>query len=129
MLSHLSCVQLCGTPRWTVVCYIPLSLDFLGKNTGVGCHFLLQRIFPTQGLNPCLLCLLHWQVGSLTLVPPGKSRLVPNCEEYGKAIYGHPAYLTSMQSTPCEMLGWMTHKLESRFLGEISTTSDMQIPL
>ena len=43
--------------------------DFPGKNTGVGCHFLLQRIFPTQGSNPCLLCLLHWQVDSLPLVP------------------------------------------------------------
>ena len=42
------------------------------KNTGVGCYFLLQRIFPTQGLNPRLLCLLHWQVGSLLLAPPGK---------------------------------------------------------
>ena len=39
---------------------------FPGKNTGVGCHCLLQGIFPTQGLNPRLLCLLHLQVGSLT---------------------------------------------------------------
>ena len=37
------------------------------------------------------------------------------------------AYLTSTQSTSCEMLGWMNHKLESRLLGEISTTSDMQM--
>ena len=43
-----------------------------GKNTGVGCHFLLQGIFPSQGLNLCLLCLLHWQAGSLPLAPPGK---------------------------------------------------------
>ena len=35
-------------------------------------------------------------------------------KEYVKAVYCHPAYLTSMQSTSCEMLGWMTHKLESR---------------
>ena len=46
--------------------------DFPGKNTGVGCHSLLQGIFPTQGLKPLLLCLLHWQAGSLPLVPPGK---------------------------------------------------------
>ena len=38
----------------------------------MGCHFLLQGIFPTQGLNPRLLCLLHWQAGSLPLAPPGK---------------------------------------------------------
>ena len=43
-----------------------------GKNTGVGCHALLQGIFLTQGLNPRLLCLLRWQAGSLPLVPPGK---------------------------------------------------------
>ena len=42
------------------------------KNTGVGCHALLQGNFPTQGWNPDLLCLLHWQVGSLPIVPPGK---------------------------------------------------------
>ena len=46
--------------------------DSPGKNTGVGGHFLLQRIFPTQGSNPHLFCLLHWQMGSLPLVPPGK---------------------------------------------------------
>ena len=48
--------------------------DSPGKNTGVGCHALLQGIFLTQGSNPCVLCLLHWQVGSLPLVPPGKPR-------------------------------------------------------
>ena len=49
---------------------------------------------------------------------------------YHKVVYGHPAYLTYMQSTSCEVLGWMTHKLEPRLLGEITTTSDMQmIPL
>ena len=47
-------------------------------------------------------------------------------KEYFKVVYCHPAYLTYIQSTSCEMPGWMTHKLESRFLGEISTTSDMQ---
>ena len=48
-------------------------------------------------------------------------------KEYNKAIYCHPAYLTSMQSKSCEMLDWMRHKLESRFPGEISITSDMQM--
>ena len=45
--------------------------DDPGKNTGVGCHALLQGVFPTQGSNPRLLRLLHWQAGSLPLVPPG----------------------------------------------------------
>ena len=47
-----------------------------GKNTGVDCHSLFQGIFLTQGLNPSLLCLLHWQVGSLLLTPPGKPMYV-----------------------------------------------------
>ena len=51
-------------------------------------------------------------------------------KEYNKAAYCHLAYLTYMQSISCEMLDCMNHKLESRLLGEISTTSDMQmIPL
>ena len=48
-------------------------------------------------------------------------------KEYVKAVYYHPAYLTSMQSTSWEMLGWKKHKLESRLPGEISVTSDMQM--
>ena len=48
-------------------------------------------------------------------------------KEYIKAVYCYPAYLTSVQSISCEMLGWMKHKLESIFLGEISKTSNMQM--
>ena len=48
-------------------------------------------------------------------------------KKYIKAAYYHPAYLTYMQSIPCEMLGWMKHKLKLRLLGEISITSDMQM--
>ena len=48
-------------------------------------------------------------------------------KEYVKVVYCHPAYLTSLQSISCEMLGWMKHKLESRLLGEIAITSDMQM--
>ena len=56
LLSH---IQLFVTP-WAVAHHVPLSLGFPSKNTGVGCHFLLQRIFLTQGSNPCLRH-LHWQ--------------------------------------------------------------------
>ena len=48
-------------------------------------------------------------------------------KEYVKAVYCHLAYLTHMQRTSCEMPGWMKHKLESRLLGEISISSDMQM--
>ena len=48
-------------------------------------------------------------------------------KEYVKAVYCHPAYLTYIQGTSCEMLVWMKHKLELRLPGEISVTSDMQM--
>ena len=48
-------------------------------------------------------------------------------KEYIKAVHCHPAYVTYMQSTSCEMLGWKKHKLESRLPGEITITSDKQI--
>ena len=59
---------------------------------------------------------LELDMGQLISSKPGK--------EY-KAIYCHPAYLTYMQSASCEMPGWMSPMLESRLLGEVSTTSDM----
>ena len=48
-------------------------------------------------------------------------------KEYIKTVYCHPVYLTYMQSTSCEMPGWMKHKLDSRLLGETSITSDTQM--
>ena len=48
-------------------------------------------------------------------------------KEYVKAVYCHPSYLTYIQSTSCEMPGWMKHKLESRLPEEISITSDIQM--
>ena len=59
---------------WTVAHQVPLSMGFSRQEwAGVGCHGHLQGLFLTQGLNSCLLCLLHWQVGSLSLAPPRKS--------------------------------------------------------
>ena len=48
------------------------EIDSPDKNIGVGCHALLQGIFLTEGSNPYLLCLLHWQADSLPIAPPGK---------------------------------------------------------
>ena len=87
--------------------------------------------------------LLFWYI-TLVLFPHSinttenakKQQLEPDMEkqtdsklgkEYTKAVYCHPAYLTYMQSTSCEMPGWMKHKLESRLLGEISITSNTQM--
>ena len=68
--QSLTCVQLFVTP-WTAD-HRPTVGSFVhgvspSKNTRMGCHALLQRIFPTQGSNPSLFCLLHWQVGALPL--------------------------------------------------------------
>ena len=69
---------------WTVCSpHLLCPWDFPGQNTGVGCHFLLKGIFLTQELNPCLLRLLNWQAGSLSLEPPGKPQHV-----YGMALIG-----------------------------------------
>ena len=68
--SHFSHVQLFATP-WTITDQASLSMDSLGKNTEVGCQFLLQGIFLTQGSNLCLLCLPYWQVSSLPLSHQG----------------------------------------------------------
>ena len=57
----------------------------------------------------------------------GKIDLLQIRKEYIRAVYCHLAYLTYMQSTSCEMLSWMKHKLESRNPGEISITLDMQM--
>ena len=62
-------VQLCATLWIAQLTKRLCPWDSPGNNTGVGCHALLQWIFPIQGSNLCLLCLLHWQLHSLPLVP------------------------------------------------------------
>ena len=74
--------------------------DSLGKNTRGGYYALLHGIFPTQGSNPHLLCLLHKQVGSLPLAPPGKLFIV----KYGSKLlkysvqFSHSVMSDSMRS-------------------------------
>ena len=60
---------------WTAAHQAPLSVGFSRQEHWSGCHALLQGIFLTQGSNLHLLCLLHWETGSLPLVPPGKPTL------------------------------------------------------
>ena len=75
-LHHAMCVLSCLSDSVDTIDHSPPDFsvhgDSPGKNTGVGCHTLLQGIFPTQELNLRLLHLLHLHVGSLTVVPPGK---------------------------------------------------------
>ena len=83
-----------------------------------------------MGIHDHLTCLLE------TRMQFKKQQLEPDMEqwpdskfgkEYDKAVYCHHVYLTYIQSTPCEMPGCMNHKLDSKFQGEISITSDMQM--
>ena len=88
MLSHFSRVWLCDP----MDCSPPDSSVhgiLQARITGVGCHALLQEIFPVQGSNPHLFCLLHWQVGSLPLAPPGKPCPPPHSPQlFSKGTFG-----------------------------------------
>ena len=91
-------------------------------------HNKLWKILKEMGILDHLTCLLQ----NLYAVQEATEQDMKQTgsklgKEYKKSIYCHCAYLTCMQSTSCEILGWMKHKLESRFLGEISITSDMQM--
>ena len=89
LLSH---VPLFAAP-WTVTYQAPLAMGFLRQEHWSGCHFLFQGIFPTQGLNPHLLYLLHWQAGSLPLAPPGKLPGSANIRYYSKSEGTNLRYL------------------------------------
>ena len=83
-----------------------------------------------MGIPDHLTCLLrNLYAGQEATVRTGHEKQTGSKpgKEYVKAVYCHPAYLTYMQSTSCEMLGWMKHKLELRVQEEISITSDMQM--
>ena len=83
-----------------------------------------------MGIPDHLTCLLrNLYAGQETTVRTrhGRTDWFQIEKEYVKAVYCHPAYLTDMQNTSRETLGWKMHKLELRLLGEISITSDMQM--
>ena len=90
----------------------------------------LWKILKEMGIPDHLICLLRnlyaGQEATVRL-EHGTTDWFQIGKEYVKAVYRHPAYLTYMQSTSREMLGWMKHKLESRLPGEISITSNMQM--
>ena len=93
-------------------------------------HDKLWKILREMGIPDHLTCLLkNLHEGQEATVRTGHGTIdwFKLGKEYVKAVYCYPAYLTSVQSTSCEKLGWMKHKLESRLLGEISITSDMQM--
>ena len=88
------------------------------------------KILKRMGIPNHLTCLmgnLYTGQEATVRIRHGTMTWFQTGKEYVKAVYYHFAYLTYMQSTSCEILGWMKHKLESRLLGEISATSDMQM--
>ena len=92
----------------------PLSWDSPGKNTGAGCHALLQGLFLTQGSNLRLLHLSHWQAGSLPLVPPGKPPEGPSEVKVMRVSnrtvfpFRNPDFLTCKMRQLCLTGGWET---------------------
>ena len=89
MLSCISYVKLFAT-LWILAPRLLHPWDSPSKNIGVSFHALLQGIFLTQGLNPRLFCLLHWQAGSLPLAPPGKPKL--QASVLNQRLYCHWGY-------------------------------------
>ena len=92
-------------------------------------HNKLWKILKEMGIPDHLTCLLRnlysgQEETELDMEQQTGSKLG---REYVKAVYCHPVYLTYMQSTSCEMPGWIKHKLESKLPGEISITSDTQM--
>ena len=92
-------------------------------------HKKLWKILQEMGIPDHLTCLLrNLYAGQEATVRPRHG--ITGWSQIGKghikAVFCHPVYLTSMQSTSCEMLGWRSHRLKSKLLGEISTTSDIE---
>ena len=86
-VSISACLALCDPMDCTrLLC----PWDSPGKNTGMGCHFLLQGIFSTQGSYPHFLCPLHWQVGSLPSGKPvpGRRKSCFEALRWGRSLYG-----------------------------------------
>ncbi|MES9346198.1 reverse transcriptase family protein [Cutibacterium acnes] len=104
---------------------------FIDYAKAFGCvdHNKLWKILEEIGIPDHLTCLLSNLYAGQKAVEPDMKQHTPSKlgKEYVKTIYCHPVYLTSMQSTSRETLDWKKHKLESRLLGEISITSDMQM--
>ena len=105
---------------------------FTDYSKAFGCvdHSKLWKTLKEMGVPDHLTCLLgNLYVDQEATVKTNMEQWTGSKlgKEYVKAVYCHPVYLTSIQSIPRKKLGWMNHKLESRYPGEISTASDMQI--
>ena len=115
--------------KGNVSSYSCIYFCFIDYTKGFDCvdHNTLWKIPQKMGIPEHLTCLLRdlHEVKKQQLELDMEQRTGSKSgKEHLKAVYCHPVYLTYMQGTSCEMLGWMKHMLESRFPGEISITSD-----
>ena len=104
------------------------NICFIDYAKGFDCvdHNKLWKILKEMRIPDHLTCLLrnlYFAQEATVRTRHGTTSWFKLGKEYVKAVYCHPAYLTYMQSTSCEMPGWMNHKLKSRLPGEISTMS------
>ena len=100
ILNRFSSVWLCVTP-WGIAHQAPLSMGFSRQKYWSGLPIPSQGIFPTQGLNLCLLCLLLWQAGSLPLAPPGKPSVIFNTQsklQYPQNISDYVPFIFCLNS-------------------------------
>ena len=121
LAGYISYLNLSSSLKWE---QIVLKIVFI--LSGLKCGELLKKWeYQTTWPASSEICM---QVKNQQLEPDMEQQTASELGmEYVKAVYCHPAYLTYMQSTSCEMPGWMKHKLGSRLPGEISITSDMQM--
>ena len=87
---------------------LPCPRDSPGKNTGVGCHALFQAIFPTQQMNPCLLRLLYWQVGSLLTSTTWEAPWWSLAIKLKKGKWSRTAWLSDILVMLCFCCTWDT---------------------
>ena len=120
-------VQNCSLQHWTLLLSSVISTPECCFCFGSTSSFFLESQQTLEnssnlGIPDHLTCLLrNLYAGQEATIRTGHGTtdLSKSGKEYIKAVYCHPAYLTYMQSTSCEMPGWIKHKLESRFPGEI----------
>ena len=119
-------LQSCPTLCKTVDRQAPLSMGFSSEDAGVGCHALLQGIFLMQWPKQCPLSLLHWQAGSLPLVPPGKPSypIEKNYHRLIKSIWSmlgvvRTVYWWGFVGYPCAVLGGAQKNYWTYFLSLI----------
>ena len=122
--------------RWIIekVRQFQKNIYFIDYTKAFDCvdHNKLWKILQEMGIPDQLTCpVRNLYAGKEATVRTGHGTAdwfqIGKWVHYVKAVYCHPAYLTSMQSTSCEMPVWIKHKLESRLLGEISITLDIQM--